>query len=455
MQRFPTYHRSLARRTQIRWLRVLILGLLMTCIGFGQNAPNEFRSGRGGFSIKVDADEFSFALDHFVIDRFHFFSDNFIWIADDYRIVIRASNVSLATGKVLSPMDHQTVLTKSKGELIKQLFRGSPAGEIPFTFEKSKGFEIRGESKKLVVARGAFVNRRMFEWVLTAEDPDSLARGTRALDSFRLLTKLERTVEMIEESAPPALPQERPSVVRWSDVGELGLKGSVKRVRDMTVATKQKESDIIQEIHFDVDGYRVREITFNDGYPDVITAWGWRGVDRINLQGAVNYPDGGPTGTRQTVVSGFQTFGSGGGGPGFGNRISINADESGRIRERRVYSSTGGLVYVETIAYTGDLRETTTRDSSGGFMGKKRETFDKDGILIKIETLSNTGSVVETLTFEHTPDSRGNWIERKEFSGPNPRTRKLLRVVTRDILYHTDDPRLVGRSFPAQIISAL
>ena len=94
------------------------------------------------------------------------------------------------------------------------------------------------------------------------------------LDSFRLLTKVERTVALIDENMPPPLAQERPANLPPADTIEMGLKGPVSRIQDTFQANQRAERTFFQQVNFDKNGFITAEINFNNDYPDVITTWG-------------------------------------------------------------------------------------------------------------------------------------------------------------------------------------
>jgi hypothetical protein len=205
---------------------------------------------------------------------------------------------------------------------------------------------------------------------------------------------------------------------------------------------------VVQQIHFDQDGYKTKEISFIEGYPDLITAWGWFDGKRVKSQSAVNYPGrDGPQASRAAIVSGafplYEDEDSRASKPKFGNRIESDLDATGRPLTRRRYSDNGSLVYVESFRYTDNAREIKPVDSAGGFIGSVREVFDKEHNVIEIHVLSDNGSVAYSTHFEYLFDKRRNWIEKRELQtrslGKKP-TKKIVGTIFRDILYYDETP---------------
>jgi len=411
---------------------------------------DEFHYGYGGIAIRTGGEPTDVQPINFDLDDYRFWGDVFTWDRDSHRVKLSLFSVGKASAQWLAPPEKE-VIAKFKASLLREIDAKSPVEERPYSFQGSSGIEIRTALPKRAVRRMFFYKSFMVVLMVFVNGEEDLAPHLRVLDSLRLLTPLERTVAMIEEFAPPPLSQARPKEVSALDTTELGLVGAVRMVRDTTPPIGKVESQIVQEIQFSKEGFRTREIVFNQGYPDVITSWGWDDGKRVNIQSAVNYPPcEGPLGGRSTVVTGslavpgYGTFVNR--GPKYGNRIDTELDPLGRPLTRRRLSNTGSLVLVEHYKYFQGGREVRTVDSDGGFMGAVRERVDANNNVVETQTLTNNGKAFETTRFEYELDPKGNWIVRKAFrKDPVGRAPvKPISIVNRTVRYYDEDDRSIG-----------
>lgn len=219
----------------------------------------------------------------------------------------------------------------------------------------------------------------------------------------------------------------------------------MRRIRDTTQPDSQGNVQVIQEQHFDKKGFLTIEISFNNGFPDVIAGWGWLGDKRVNNQSAVNYPIGeGPGNSRSVVISGYVSSPSFVANanpifPPYGNRFDMTFDPSNRPLEKSRYASNGSLVLVEHYKYLGNFREIRTTDSANGFISSTRERLDSHNNILETQVLSADGSIVESTEFAYKFDEKGNWIEKRAFKkltmGRRP-VKKSDGVFYRNIQYY-------------------
>ncbi|MEO7539472.1 MAG: hypothetical protein ABIV21_05565 [Pyrinomonadaceae bacterium] len=377
----------------------------------------------------------------FVLDNYQLWGESLVWKTDDHRLNI--SFLTVMNGSTLiAPRDRLAVLAKWRSAFFVEMSKAKAiVWESPYTFGDFKGFEFRTEAPGNAITRVFFIKNRLFVIGLSAEDLKTVEMLRPILDSFRLLTKDERIIAMIEEFDPPALPQDHPSGSELAETEELGLKGAVRRIRDTYRPVTDEKSQIVQEMHFDQNGALLKEISFLEGFPDIITAWGWLDGKRVNIQSAVNYPDReGPQTGRTVIVSGYLPAYDTGKAPRFGNRIESELDENRRPLIRRRYSNIGVLIYSDRFSYSGKVREIKTTDSSNGFLGAIRETLDGQNHVTEKQIVSDNGIVFESQQFEYVLDEQKNWVEKKIFNkmGRGKATKKrLIGTYYRNIVYYT------------------
>ncbi|MBK6723950.1 MAG: hypothetical protein IPG58_12030 [Acidobacteria bacterium] len=255
------------------------------------------------------------------------------------------------------------------------------------------------------------------------------------MDSFRVLARRERMIAMVDEAMPPPLDQQLPNSITVSDASELGLIGGVRRTRETTQLSPKSEKLFSRELRFDQNGFILRDIQFNTGYPEVITSWGWLSGSRINMQSPMNFFDEDrPMGSRNVTTSGFSPTISTT-RPRYGNRFEVGYDTSGRIHWRKCFTNSGSLVSIENFKYDRDWREIKSTDSSGGFLSAVRERFDRNHNLIEAQTLFDTGRIVSSTRFEYQFDAQGNWIVKKVFRGTAKSPSKPTETYYREIEY--------------------
>lgn len=408
---------------------------------------DEFHHGYGGFSVSVPTDIPHSQYAALTLDPYRLWGESIKWDNNDFRFTVTLLTVVKESSSVVVAGDRNIVIERSKANLLSEL-KASKAlfNESPFIFNKFRGVEVHVTSPRPSITRMFFVNSSLYILSLSTDDLSELNEHKSILDSFRLLNKNERIIAMIEQHSPPRLSSKRPVGVFLSDATQLGLKGGVKRIRDIEVT--RTENAVIQEVHFDKEGFTLKEVGFNSGYPDVVISWGWFANSRVNIQSAINYPFGeGPQGSRKNFVSGPVTpfpaiFGDDKAIPKYGNRFETEFDDENRPIERKRYAYNGALIAVESFRYGSNSRGVSTTDDAGGFIGRTNERLDAQDNVIELQVLSSTGSVVDTTFYEYRFDGKGNWIERTAFKtrpfGKQGSKRKGV-VHYRDIQYYESE----------------
>lgn len=434
----------------IKVLKFALLMALLVTTALARS-PYEFHHGYGGFSIdpKVElADQIQIT---YRLDEYTLWGETLIWKGDGYGLSVSLCSV-IKRNSQITASDKTAVLSKWKAAFAKQASeRKLTLTEKPFIFNGFKGIEILATGDPYVLTRAFFIGTRLNVVSLSSENLAALMGSISIPNSFRLLTETERTIAMLEQYSPSLLPQERPDRIPPPDKLELGLQGNVKRIQDTFQKTAALPKRFSQQIDFDVDGFIVRETSFLDGFPDVITAWGWVDGKRANTQSGVTYPDReGPQLSRQIVLSG---------GPlslpnllpskrvsrQFGNRIDTKFDDRDIVIEKRRYAGSAQLVFIETHKRVGNVREIKVTDSVGGFISWVREKLDERGNILESETLIENGSAYKSEVFEYEFDSNKNWIVKKVFGKATGKAiKKPFGIYHRTITYHEASNRNIG-----------
>ncbi len=381
----------------------------------------DFLYGFGGFGFSPESAPIDHVSAQFEISPYFFWGSTIFWQTDEYRIAVATYTV-YRPGSTMPSKDQPDILSKWKTAALDEyptLKRS--ATEIPFSFNGSKGVEIRLSTPTKTIYRAFFLRGQLIIISLFATGTKDATSYLSIVNSFRLLSKNERIFALISEFAPPPLVQERPTRLPISDAVEMGLQGQVRRIRELKYSKDQKTEEFVRETYFDKDGFTLSDIDFREGYPDVITTWGWVNGQRVNIQSAVNFPTKEiPKSRRDTIISGSFVLPFVGtiARPEqlpvseYGNRFAIQIDDQNRVKERRHLTNFGSTVVVEKITYSQDARSIKSTDDAGGFIGWTREKVDARKNVVEFQLLSSDGSVVETTGFQYKFDVAGNWTEK-------------------------------------------
>ncbi|MEQ1605355.1 MAG: hypothetical protein ABL999_10860 [Pyrinomonadaceae bacterium] len=417
-----------------RAIKTILLAFFVASSIFGQVAK-EFHSGSGGFAVTVGEVKPVARNIPLRVGNLMLFGDSLAF--DLNEVLLEVSALTVATTKSVGDKKViPTALVRFASE-IKKVYSEQKLefAEKPYSFGGSSGFEIVTNGNKHQILRIFPLKGRIILITLTGKGETNLAFFRPLIDSFRLLDRKERTIAVVDEAMPPPLDQERPNPLPTSDVVELGLLGFVNRTRETVQLTTKSERLFSRELRFNQDGFILRDISFSDGYPSVITSWGWLGGARINMQSPVNYFDEDrPMGRPSGMTSGFSPMGSSF-GPRFGNRFVTTYDTNGRMLSRKCYTNSEALISVENFRYEGKWRVIKTTDSSGGFLSAIRERFDSRHNLLETQTLLDSGRVAYSLRFEYQFDERGNWIVKKAY---RVQTTKSCRLTKPEETYYRE-----------------
>ena len=367
---------------------------------------NEFRSSFAGFAIDAGGRPTRAEFIHQDVGTYAIFGPAFEWHDKGAKIRIAAHLVtsdSSTTRRQQQPAILDLMIKQSTVELQNA---GLQFSQAPYAFASSRGREVKATGKYFFAERVFFVGEILYNISLTTPDKETFDSNYPILDKFRLLTKAERIVALIEDSNAIPMPQETADERAGPETVWYDLKGPVQRFREEFQSKPGAGSEVTQEVWFDQNGFITSEITFGNGYPELITTWGWVEGQRVNSQTTIPFlrSEMPPPTHRLTVGGGADEI--------YGVRFESAYDIKGRITEQKCFSNTGTLVFRKRFVYTERSMEIIETDDRGGFLGRSREIRDDAGIVVEHQILSDIGLVIESKKFEYRSDDRGNWIEK-------------------------------------------
>ena len=220
--------------------------------------------------------------------------------------------------------------------------------------------------------------------------------------------------------------QTQPAISLGNDVQAAGLKGNVCSLIDEVVTSPSTRREMDRELYYDSSGNLVREVTYNRGYPQEITQWGWIDGKRISSTKTIFYLP--PDESLKTLSIGFgPTTGMMGAQERdkiYGMRHEYSYDDKGRLTEHKAFTNERALKWTKKFTYSATGREILTLDNTGGFLTRFFETFDKNGNIAEHKVLDMGGRAFSTsVRFVYEFDQGGNWIVRKAFPVPLAKTK--------------------------------
>lgn len=416
--------------------------LVFPVSALSQQRPDWFTVGYHGFEINLPSMTANVHYDeHFKLLDFDVYGVTYEW-----SMVNQSAGLTVympfKCGKMISELDKPRLIAAYAKDLRTEFTRRKVTHNIaPYTFSGSKGAEIRitndiNENK--VISRLFFVGQRLFLITISGEESAGFDPLAKVLDSFRLLTKTEIITALKWENYIEPVRQARPAVLLGNDIQAAGLKGNVCSVVDEMIVSPSTERNMERESYYEPTGNLIREVTFNQGYPQEITQWGWIDGKRISSTRVIFYmPPEGPRWTLPTMLGPITgMMGEQGRNKIYGMRHEFIYDDKGRVTEHKAFTNERALKWTKKISYSAAGRETLTLDSTGGFLTRVVETFDKDGNIAESKILDMAGRTYSTVRYVYEFDQGGNWIVRKAVSvGSPPAKRKPGPTTFRTITY--------------------
>jgi hypothetical protein len=416
--------------------------LLLPVSALSQRRPDWFTSGYYNFEINLPSRPANVEDEHFKLLDYDVYGETFEWAR---------TNEMTASVSVYTPFKMRNpIIESAKADLIAAYSNDLRAefnkrkvtnSELPYAFSGSKGVEIRAANDNRVISRLFFVGHRLFSITVSGEESAGFDPLAKVLDSFRLLTKTETIAALKWENDIDAVLQARPALLLGNDIQAAGLKGNVCSVVDEITVSASTAREIDRETYYDPSGNLVREVTYERGYPQEITQWGWIDGKRISSSRVIFYmpPEGISSGPALgTLGPTTGMMGEQGRNKIYGIRHEFVYDDKGRITEHKAFTNERALKWTKKFAYSATGREILTLDNTGGFLTRFFETFDKNGNIAEYKVLDMGGRPYgSTVRFVYEFDRGGNWIVRKAFPvGLPPAKKKPGPTHFRTIAYY-------------------
>lgn len=425
------------------FILALNLFLLFSVHARAQSDTSRFRFGQFGFEAALPVRPSRIAEHSFSLIGYSVHGVILSW-DDDPKLFVSLSIVRPFKGEpVLTVTEKANIIAAYKKSLIGEMQgRDLMTNEVPYTFGGSKGVEIRGAGFRRIVTRLFFLKNQLVAFTALTGDYPGFDEGLKLLDSFRILTK-EETIEALKsENAPAELPPVPAGSQRSTDAQYLQLKGAVRAIVEERQEKSALVRELVREAYFDPAGNLTREVSYNIGYPQEITHWGWVDGKRVSSSRVIFYePEGGP---QMTAFRGLGPttgmMGEAGKDQLYGSRYEFRFDDKNRVTEQKSFGADGSLAWTKKFTYPPAGRDIQTLDNTGQFLTRFLEVQDKDGNITEIKVVDASGRAYSSVFYTYEYDATGNWITRRsQLSGSGPvksSKRKPDAVHFRKITYY-------------------
>lgn len=256
-------------------------------------------------------------------------------------------------------------------------------------------------------------------------------------------TKKPDFAKKIAEATPQALPQSpvdnRPS----TDARDEGLKGKVKGVTTFiqSAGTHKRVPD--GESYYNEIGNLTTVVHYDEGFPHVVTVFGYVDGMRVNRSGDVAYEPGEKPPSKQITFTVRAEDNTKDQNAPRDSRYKMRDvreyDSRNRLIEGRGYQNNGELWQRTTYRYSGNLRTEQDFDRDGNEMSKTNETLDAAGNVISQLMYGGDDEPPLEYVMSHEFDGQGNWIVERTYEirrSRNKKTKKLLWTSYRTITYY-------------------
>ena len=242
----------------------------------------------------------------------------------------------------------------------------------------------------------------------------------------------------IAEATPPELPQSPVEPRVSTDAKDEGLKGKVKSVVDYSLEAGKRS--IGEENYYNSDGNLIRSISYDEGFPESVTVYGFVNGMRVSRSGDVKYKSGEkppPKGMSITMNLNNDL-------PGvkrderYDARYERKYDAENRLIELRRLGNNGKLWSLQTNTYSGNMRTWREFWEDGQEVSKSDYFSNEQGNTVKENSYGGDNDVT-THVMTYKFDAQGNWIVKmtfKEMKTKGKMVRKLLWTSYRTIIYY-------------------
>ena len=138
-----------------------------------------------------------------------------------------------------------------------------------------------------------------------------------------------------------------------TDTQEINLKGKVKIIYEQYQLSPKSDRMPWGDAYFDENGNLVKEIAYMDGYPDMITVWGWIDNMRVSSENSIDYePNEGPD--KSGIITVIESSMTENETPKqidnrFDTRHETKFDDKTRITEKNKFSNNRPLAKLEGV----------------------------------------------------------------------------------------------------------
>jgi hypothetical protein len=433
-------------------LRILLLFSSASVCAFAQNGKN-FVAADGGFKLDLPSAYKSHRSDKMTqpVPGIDGAGATYTW--ESYPFLYASASYFLLTKSkgALTAADRMKMTAVFKAQMVASVkTSGVAMTESLFSFRGGPGFELHlaypGRKGRMRVFSAG---RRLY--CLTMIYPDSLdeAQFVAVLDSFTLLSSDELVAAKIAEATPKDL-QQSPRVPKASsDAADDRLKGKVSSVTEESEQPKVKR-ERSGETYYDEDGQRLKSVQFQEGYPQMVEAWGYLDGKRVSAVGDIiafdddqrpplrnkylvedfspdappEIPSGMPVSGPSSVVFSYE----------------YKYDDNKRQIERRCYAPNGKLSSSTAYKYLPGKIEKIEYDSGGVEMSHSFDVLDSNDNVIEEYSLDDKNRPIDRHLHKYEFDTRGNWIVQRTYENRTVKGRpvtKLLWTTYRTIVYYS------------------
>jgi YD repeat-containing protein len=335
----------------------------------------------------------------------------------------------------LSPADKKAVLELFKNDYIQSLQKaGIKTSEAPYNFNGFNGVELRSIGPGgAMVARLFFAYSRLYSVSVLKHGADRFDSQLELLQKFRILEKNEYVNKLIEENMPKPLPQEPAATRPSNDAQQDGLKGKVKEaIKDEQSGTGTRERS--DESYYDMNGNRVKEIDFINGYPTGVTLWGWIDGMRVTNDNFIEYGiNEGPNEKDVIMALGATDAEDTTTSPKtrderFSQRYDYKYDSSGKLIEELISQNTGDVWTRTVYKYTSGQVETIIYDEKGKLSTRSVDSLDQLGNIVEHKSYDNKGKIDGTEIYKYEFDSLQNWVAMRTFEKKTVKGKSILKL---------------------------
>ena len=402
----------------------LSLFLVFPVLLSGQIPRDQFVSGEYRFTVGLPAKPTERSESNIEILEYDVFGEYIRW--NDVPGTFVSFEVYDVSGEnpVLTAAEKVKVIAEYKKANVAEFKKlGVMTQEAPFAFGAIKGTEVKGilTTSKLVV-RMFFLKDRLFVLSASKTSAPDFSWHLQVLNSFRILTKSEYIAALLHENTPEALPQTPRPVRPANDVAHADLKGKVRVIVEEQQESPKSPREQFSETHYDPEGYLVRQITYDSGYPNEVTVWGWIDGMRVSHYNFLSYPSGeGPN--EKEIIQMIESAPAGSGDPvaaveknardpRYMTRYEFKYDAQNRVAETKQFGNDGELDSTGNTTYGPNTRTTEYNDDGG--KTRRVETIDLSGNVIEEKFFGSDGKLEYNYLYKYTLDAKGNWIIRRQ-----------------------------------------